>query len=179
MRAVLVAHLLVTCIAIDDEFPGFYHFKNTLGHFSLNRYFDGSNTPFSQNVIGYACDDDYDCMFYNSKPQRSLFSAAYDSSVDSYLSNTTCGGNTKSAICASSPEYIVCVDDYIVQTVASYNLPPEQIASACMRNPSCIGFSVLNDRSAGTLYSYQTSDSGPAFLKLRQKIFRGHVNSTF
>jgi len=166
----MVLFTLSGCIAIDDNFAGYYHFKNVNG-LGLSSYFDASSSPLSTRALGFACDDDVQCAFYNSNTGASsgcnkLYKWTFDVSFDSFLSNTTCGGDIKTATCSPSPRYLVCPNDYGVSEIATYQLPPELIASSCDRNPSCVGFTVNNDRTAGTLWSYGTSGCGPAYLKL-------------
>jgi hypothetical protein len=66
-------------------------------------------------------------------------------------------------------QYLACANDWgsvgeISRCILStYPLPPDQIHSACMQNPKCIGFRIKNDRSSGDILG-QNIDS-PGWLK--------------
>lgn len=146
-----------------DEFPGYIHFPN--------RNFNdiGEPYPISDAALQADCDTRQDCDWFcgGHGSQLGPWHAPYqyDSTVDLYISNTTCGGSVKpmfpSGGCyAPNLIYMMCpgvkqaVDDYLSDYKNKYALPPLQCSQACDQDPECVAMQITRNRSTCLTYSY-------------------------
>lgn len=66
--------------------------------------------------------------------------------------------------CTASAKWLHCTLDLFNQVLASFNLPPDQVHSACVQNPQCVAFRVKNDGTAGDLFKNTGSNAPGWFL---------------
>ncbi len=59
-----------------------------------------------------------------------------------------------------SSVWICCDNDWIDGIAGTFALPPDLIHSSCLGNPSCVGFRVKNDGTAGDLFKHATHSPG-------------------
>ncbi len=108
------------------------------------------------------------CHRLNSAGYLKSFPA--NASLQSYISNTTCGTNAKLSISsgtALSPPgttYLVCTAldeavgiDALYDQLASFNLPPFLIKQACDQEPACSAYIVNTAGTQGWLLSFHSN----------------------
>jgi hypothetical protein len=165
--------------------PGYIAFGNV--DISANVDINPNNdTPYQgpggafldQQTLMTLCEDPAQggqCSHFNSLGYLKTFPA--NASLQSYISNTTCGTNAKLSISsgtALSPPgttYVVCtaisgIDaSYIL--LATFNLPPFLIERACDQNPACCAYMVDTAGTQGWLLGLLGGGEQPiAFIKL-------------
>jgi len=171
-------------LSVDVQYPGFAHFSNWDGiscctpttelyqlkdlHTGYNRYIDSAvakDLCASQpgcNALGGVSDPHYK---YNVDSLRQTQS---DDTYDVFLAYNA--SLVPSAICKMDapgchsavkfPAWLSCQVDTFDKIIATFQLPPDLIYSSCMRNPSCVGFRVKNDMTAGDLFGVVTRPHG-------------------
>jgi hypothetical protein len=116
------------------------------------------------------------CSHFNTYGALKTFPA--NASMQSYISNTTCGANAKLSISsgtALSPPgtaYLVCtaapgtlIDAWYL-SYATFNLPPFLIEQACDQDPACVGYVVDTAGTQGWLVAYESGCCAAAFIRL-------------
>jgi hypothetical protein len=138
-----------------------------------NEYVQPDGQDFSTATLMTMCEDTPGCGRFNS--QGWLKGFATNTSVQSYLSNTTCGGvgtfQLVPGTCLSPPGamYVTCgygVDAFL-SPVVQFNLPPYLIEQACDTNPKCAGYMVTTDQSTGWLLQYYFCTTCTGYIRVQ------------
>ena len=119
--------------------------------------------PYSYDVphMKAACEDTAGCNSF-STADGLLRAFAHNVTVDSWLSNSTCGSSGPAAVQSSScftpgAAFVVCngvkASGYYT-TIAAFTLPPFLIESACDKDAACVGFMTKADQTAGWLLGW-------------------------
>jgi len=107
------------------------------------------------------CEDTSNCDSF-STADGFLRSFGHNATVNSWVSNSTCGTTGAASVqpgsCFSpSSSYVVCnnvkASGYYVVT-AAFALPPFLIETACDKSPSCVGFMATTDETRGWLLGW-------------------------
>ena len=125
--------------------------------------------PYAYDVphMKALCEDTAGCNTF-STADGFLRSFTANASVNSWLSNSTCGSSGTAAVepgsCFSpGSQYVVCsnlvVSGYYT-TIAAYTLPPFLIESACEQNAACAGYMTQADQTAGWLLAWTPAPTG-------------------
>ena len=119
--------------------------------------------PHSYDVphMKAACEDTAGCNSF-STADGFLRAFAHNATVDSWLSNSTCGSSGPAAVQSGScftpgAAFVVCnglkASGYYT-TIAAFTLPPFLIESACDKDAACVGFMTKADQTAGWLLGW-------------------------
>jgi hypothetical protein len=125
--------------------------------------------PFAYDVphMKALCEDTTGCASF-STADGFLRAFAANTTVNSWLSNSTCGSSGTAAVepgsCFSpGTQYVVCngvaASGYYT-TIAAYTLPPFLIESACDQNAACAGYMTQADQTAGWLLAWTPAPTG-------------------
>ena len=174
--------LLGGALAIDEEFPGYIHYR-----WASFADANPNNIVLTKQAFQTECDtlDAGSCF-------QMLMSSDYpadvgyiqpvnqDSSVDTYYKNSTCGDQCSSPVptfvtgglYAPNTVYMKCNGCKMMQDDASdylnkYNMPPGQCATTCNEDKRCVAMTISNDRATCTTYA-NANRGYDAYMKVRQ-----------
>ena len=107
------------------------------------------------------CEDMNDCMGF-STADGYFRSFGSNNTVNSWISNTTCGAGASAAVVPGScmtpgSQYITCPHVNATASygvIASFALPPFLLEKACDTNPKCVGFQATVDQTHGWLLGF-------------------------
>jgi len=168
-------------LSVDVQYPGFAHFSNwdgiscctpTTEKYQLKDLQTGDIKYINSAVAKDLCAGQPGCNALGgvSDPRyvNSLRQTQSTDAYDVFLAYNT--SLVPSAICkmddpgcnsaAKIPAWLACQVDTFDKIIATFQLPPDLIYSSCMRNPSCVGFRVKNDMTAGDLFGVATHTHG-------------------
>jgi len=147
----------------------------------------------SQAVSGYA----EDVMAFNAKvtminnePAGTfLRTMEVDEGYDTYLNINASVIKGGKPFCSVDGDWLHCAndaswrtatdDDFGFSVLATFKLPPDLVACACTANPDCVGFSVKNDGTAGTLFELNSeAQAGYFALPAGQPADKTDINAT-
>lgn len=158
---------LGSILAIPDEFPGYFHYRNV----NMAETWP-SPIVLTRAAFKTECDTNASCTQMNSRydyPASTgyLVPASYDSSMDTYYKNSSCGDQCASptptyvsgGLYAPDTIYMKCSGCKMKQTDVShylnnYQMPPSQCATACDNDKRCAAMSITSDRQNCYTYNY-------------------------
>merc|ERR1711998_420661 len=161
----LTASLLaiVGCaLAIDNEYPGFHHFKGWYGFLAWD--YHSYNLPgITTSIAKDLCAVDANCTALACLAQPCKGFPAYpeppNTAYDVFLGIKGQNGTAPAAECAvesgganvPTQKYLHCATDgWTIKN--TYALPPDLIHSGCMQMPECVGFRIKNDEGSGDIF---------------------------
>lgn len=180
--------------AINDEFPGFVHYRNWPGplnaHVILGTPLSAVPAQSWPPITGYLsegiakdiCAADPSCTWVHGQYAFGNFSRVHNSTYDMYLGvkdphnetapGATCvieagGANlpaTKWLKC--NPSYMYGDGHYKLHVANTYSVPPELIWQTCFDNPKCFGFRIKNDRSSGDILTHYENEPDTEWFKM-------------
>ena len=102
-----------------------------------------------------------------------LRSFASNSSVNSWISNTTCGASgpasvTPGSCFTASASYVTCSDSLsgVMEPFAHFDLPPFLVQKSCDSNPACAGYMTAADGTQGWLLQWASGSGGVAAVRV-------------
>jgi len=147
------------------------HFKNWNGHstdmagFDQLKLSDGTNWPDA--LAKDFCSTDPKCdafvPVYNSD-HTVMRTMDVDADHDIYLNIDAAVIKGDKAFCVVDGAWLNCQNN-VLNILGSFDLPPDLVSCACTSNPECLGFSVKNDGTAGSLFKLGAGSS-KGFFKL-------------
>ncbi len=167
-RLVLAATCTVPVVAVDNEYEGFYHFRNWGGNVKTVCTMtmpDGSTWDI--DLAKDICSKDTVCTNYMGTPKFQAL--VEDDDFDGYLAFNSSIVSAAFSLVESGglyvpdQRYLHCGNDFAVgvggHIINTYALPPDVIHTTCLSNPKCIGFRVKNDQSSGDLFGVNTVET--------------------
>jgi hypothetical protein len=170
----LLLTLAVGAVAIDNNWDGFVHFKNWKGcvpnNDVLKRPFQGTGFPIS--IAKDICAIDVDCKAISKGgPAFGTFleGGVTNTTYDMFLGIKGHASTSPAAFCTiesgggnlPNVNWLGCENDFKFggglhdiepdHILNTYSIPPDQIHSACLKNPKCVGFRIRNDASGGDI----------------------------
>ena len=102
-----------------------------------------------------------------------LRSFASNSSLNSWISNTTCGAAGSASVTAGScftpsAAYVTCSASLsgVMEPFAHFDLPPFLVQKSCDSNPKCAGYMTTADESQGWLLQWASGSGGVAAVRI-------------
>jgi len=159
----LATIISLATVAWSAEYPGFVHFRNWDGVVeplgSRSQFFLPSGDSMPPSLAKDFCASDQACTSFgwNIAAFRTM---RYNSTRDLYLANssTIAPGafcSIESGGCLHPGRlWLHCGADFFDDRnlLATFNLPPDVVRASCVSNPKCVGFSVDNGGTSGSLY---------------------------
>jgi len=157
----LLAYFALYALALDLEFDGFAHFHDwdAQGKVNIGFLTLPSGGTILKGIGRDICSQDSKCQAVgNGGGSWRVFSN--DGDYDVYLAVNT--SVVPSAICEMavglyypSQAYVDCTNDFFT-IIETFQLAPSLVYVRCLQNPSCIGFRVKNDQTAGDLFGFDS-----------------------
>jgi len=156
----MISALMSFVLAWNAEYAGFVHFHNwdfrandisSTSHMALP-----SGGLFPANLAAAICTADSACNSFDIEPdlgQNAFRTMNFNQSMDMYLANDT--AIVPASYCKVESLWLACDNDGYFQAgqvIASFALPPDLVHSSCVQNPHCVGFTVSNLGTYGTLF---------------------------
>jgi hypothetical protein len=178
LRRFVLAATCTVVVAVDNEYDGFYHFRNWGGNVKMVAQIsmpDGSD--WDRDLAKDICSKDSVCTNYNG--WTNFQALVEDDDFDGYLAFNT--SVASAAFCVielgglyvPDQHYLHCGNDFGYDVgghiIDTYALPPDVIHTTCLSNPKCIGFRVKNDQSSGDLFGVNTAESN-GFFKIHATV---------
>jgi hypothetical protein len=176
MKFAFLTLVFATCsFALDNEYPGFVHIRAWRGNvtdlkwFSMQPAYLGADDAWVVALAKDLCSSSPSCnaLWWQSKKFMEFRNRVVDPDYDIYLGvntsvlpSTMCqfqshAGQGDQQKYSPQDTWVSCYNaDHFGgtdTTLLSFNLPPDLIHSACLKNPKCIGFRVKNDQGSGDL----------------------------
>jgi hypothetical protein len=180
--------LAVGAVAIDNNWDGFVHFKNWNGAVPTNvpenqPFTTGAGFPINIRKDMCAADSACKAMSGSSVPNFGTFldvGGVTNTTYDMFLGTKANEHNLQyapAAMCTVESgggnlpdvKWLACANDFDFggthgidpsHILVSYNIPPEQIHTACLQNPKCVGFRLKNDASGGDILGRNGNSHG-------------------
>ena len=149
--------------AWNAEYPGFIHVRNWAGTSkTVKHVVMPSGNPMPAEVAMGLCAAEPATTSIGWNGQNFRVHSA-DASQDTYIATNK--SIVPAAVCQPEPHapctapnstWITCkntdwCDDMQNALIATFQLPPDDIHTSCLKNPECVAFTVKNDGSAGSL----------------------------